>query len=141
MPFTYQSIVINAPIQEVWTRFQDFHDLSWAKNVITQVEKVGEVDGHHVGAKRILNSAFHETLIEIDAEKYNLKYLIDDGPSPVSKTEVANYIGHVSLKPVTEGGGTFVEWSSAWESPSQEAVEFCHGIYVVLLKDLAASFQ
>ena len=68
MPFTYQSIVINAPIQVVWTRFQNFHDLSWAKNVITSVAKVGEVDGHQVGAKRIINNAFYETLIEIDEE-------------------------------------------------------------------------
>lgn len=140
MPFTYQSIVINVPIQTVWTRFQNFHDLAWAKNVITQVTKVGELDGHQVGAKRIINNAFHETLLEIDEEKYDLKYLIDDGPSPISKAEVSNYIGHVALKPITEGGGTFVEWSSSWESSSSKAVEFCHGIYVALLKDLAASF-
>ena len=141
MPTTDQSIVVDAPIADVWSRFIDFHDLSWAPNVITSVEKVGSIDGGAAGAKRILNDAFHETLIEIDSDKYFLKYSIDDGPSPVSKDEVDNYIGVVKLSPREEGNGTLVEWTSSWESKDDDAVEFCHGIYVALLGDLAKSFD
>ena len=65
MPKCYQSRVIDAPIEKVWSAIKDFHDLSWATNVVTSVEKVGEVKGSEVGAKRILNEAFHETLISI----------------------------------------------------------------------------
>ncbi len=64
MPTTNQSTVVNAPIADVWSRFDNFHDLSWAPNVITHVEKEGSIDGSSVGAKRILNNAFYETLIE-----------------------------------------------------------------------------
>lgn len=141
MPSTNQSKVIDAPITVVWDKFNNFHDLSWAPNVITNVEKIGSVDGGEVGAKRILNNAFQETLVEIDNGKYRLKYSIDDGPSPVSKDEVSNYYGVVQLSPATEGSGTLVEWSSSWESNVDDAVEFCHGIHVALLSELANSFK
>lgn len=141
MPSTNQSIDIYASISEVWTKFDNFHDLSWAPNVITHVEKVGSIDGGAVGAKRILNNVFHETLVEIDQDKHVLKYSIDDGPSPVSKKEVSNYYGVVKLSPTDEGSRTHVEWSSSWESNVEDAVEFCHGIYVALLNELAATFN
>ncbi|WP_198942551.1 SRPBCC family protein [Methyloprofundus sedimenti] len=66
-----------------------------------------------------------------------MRYSIDDGPSPVSASEVNNYIGRVQLKPVTLSGDTFVEWKSTWESNSEDARDFCHQIYVALLKALA----
>ncbi len=141
MPTTDQSIVVDAPIADVWSRFSDFHDFSWAPNVMTQVDKVGSIDGGSPGAKRILNNAFHETLIEINNDEYSLKYSIDDGPSPVSKEEVDNYVGVVRLSPAEDGSGTLVEWSSSWDSKVDDAVEFCHGIYVALLGELAKSFD
>ena len=141
MPSTNQSIVVNASVDEVWTRFRNFHDLSWASNVIANVEKVGDVDGGSVGAKRLLNGVFHETLVEIDDDAYFLRYSIDDGPSPVSRDEVSNYIGIVKLSSVEQGGQTLVEWTSAWDSDSEDAVEFCHGIYAALLGALVESFE
>jgi len=140
MPSTEQSIEVSAPIAEVWNRFSNFHDLSWAPNVITSVDKVGDIAGNSVGAKRILNKAFHETLIEINHDAYFLKYSIDDGPSPVSKEEVSNYVGVVRLCPESDGETTRVEWTSSWESKADDAVAFCHGIYVALLGELKSSF-
>ncbi|MDH3526082.1 MAG: SRPBCC family protein [Gammaproteobacteria bacterium] len=141
MPSTSQSIVVPAPVDEVWARLSNFHDFSWAPNVITHVDKVGERAASEVGAKRILNQVFHETLIEIDADQHLLRYSIDDGPSPVAPRDVSNYIGSIRLAPDPDSGGTLVEWSSRWESKSEDAVEFCHGIYVALLGALAKSFQ
>ncbi len=141
MPCTDQSKVINASIDDVWARFTDFHDLSWASEIISKVEKVGDVGGGEVGAKRFLNDAFHETLLEIDHEKKTMRYSVDDGPSPLSKDEVSNYEGVVKLSSDVGSGGTLVEWSSSWESDSGEAVEFCHDIYVALLDALAKSVE
>ena len=70
MPSTNQSKDIDASMSEVWSKLNNFHDLSWAPNVVTNVEKVGSIAGGEVGAKRILNNAFHETLVEIDNSKY-----------------------------------------------------------------------
>jgi len=121
MPSTYQFKDIDAPIPEVWSNFHIFHNLSWAPNAITSIEKIGGIDGGKVGAKRILNNAFHETLVEIDNSEYMLKYSIDDddGPSPVSKEEVSNYYGVIKLSPSTENNKTHVEWSSSWESKAR----------------------
>lgn len=141
MPATDQSIVVDAPIADVWKRFADFHDLSWARNVISSVQKVGSIDGDTPGAKRILNAAFHETLAELDSDKHYLKYSIDDGPSPVSNDEVDNYFGVVRLTPSEGGDGTLVQWTSSWDSKADDAVEFCHGIYVALLGELVKSFH
>jgi len=140
MPETNQSIDINAPISDVWEKLKNFHDLSWAPNVITSVDKVGDIDGRQVGAKRVLNNAFHEKLVEIDNNNYSLKYSIDDGPSPVSKNDVSNYFGLVNLSASGENGQTHVSWTSSWDSNSEDAVDFCHGIYVALLNELSASF-
>lgn len=140
MPVTQQSIDVDSSIEEVWFRFRNFHDMSWAPNVISSVEKVGDVEGDKAGAQRILNDAFHETLVEINHDQYHLKYSIDDGPSPVSRQEVSNYYGVVRLTPSGQGQGTHVEWSSSWDANVDDAVDFCHGIYVALLAELKKSF-
>lgn len=137
MPQCYQSIIVHAPIEKVWETIKNFHDMSWSSSVIEQCEAVGEISGTEVGAKRILNGVFHETLLECNDHEHRVRYSIDDGPSPVSASEVNNYIGRVQLKPVTLSGDTFVEWGSTWESNSEEARDFCHQIYVALLKALA----
>ena len=139
MPVTTQSKIINAPLEATWVKLSNFHDLSWAPNVVESCDKVGAIGSHDVGAKRILNGVFHETLTETDHGSYSIKYSIDDGPSPVSKQDVSNYIGTIKLSPATDGA-TLVAWNSSWESNSEDAVDFCHGIYVALLDELAASF-
>lgn len=138
---TYQSITIQASPERVWSTLRDFHDMSWAPNVITGVEIVGDAASDEPGAGRVLNGAFHETLREINDEERTFSYSIDDGPSPVSKDDVKNYIGTVSVQAGDGEGSTFVEWSSSWEQNDEAAFEFCHGIYVALLADLKKSLE
>ena len=141
MPKCYQTRVIEAPIEKVWNAIQDFHDLSWAPNVVTAVKKVGDIAGTKVGAKRVLNDAFHETLLSVDSENYTFSYSIDEGISPVSSKEVSNYVGVVRLIPVTLSDETFIEWGSTWKAKTVEAEEFCHMIYVSLMNDLNKSLK
>ena len=138
---TYQSIVIDVSVERAWNAIRNFHDMSWAPNVFTTVEAVGDIPGNQVGAVRLLNGAFHETLLELNDEDHTFSYSIDDGPSPVSKDEVSNYVGHVSVQPVAEGGGTLVEWSSTWEQNDEAVYEFCHGVYVAALEDMKRSLE
>ncbi len=141
MPNTYQSIVINAPVDRVWEVVRHFHDLSWAPDVIQECKSIGDKQGDQIGARRQLNSAFLETLVELSDKDHRLGYRIDDGPSPVSKGEVQDYYGLVQLRPVTNSNGTFIEWSSSWEAKSDEAVDFCRKIYVSLLKALQQTLE
>lgn len=136
MPKCYQSKIINAPIEKVWNTIKDFHDLSWAPNVVTSVTKTGDSEGSNIGAKRILNDVFHETLLSICDVNHTFSYAIEEGISPVSSKEVSNYVGIVTLHPITLSDETLIEWSSSWEAKTKEAEEFCHMIYVSMINDL-----
>ena len=131
----YNSTIINSPIEKVWGRIKDFHDLGWAKGVIETVDVVGEKKGDEVGAMRVLNGAFNETLIEIDPVQHFFKYSIDDGPGPVAKEAVKNYVGHVQLFAVTDDDTTLLLWTSIYDSEDPRAVaDLCNPIYRALLK-------
>ncbi len=136
MGSTHQAIDLDASPDNVWQAIRDFHNMSWAPNVISNLEKVGDKAGDEIGAGRVLNGMFHETLITLDDDAKTFTYSIDDGPSPVSKDDVKNYVGSVSVHAAGQGDGTHVEWSSAWQDNDDAAADFCHGIYVALLQDL-----
>ena len=137
----YNTSVINAPIASVWAKIRNFHNMDWAAGVITSVEVVGDLPGHVPGAGRVLNEAFHETLRSLSDEDYSLSYTIDDGPGPVSKDEVSDYLGEVRLIPITENDATLIEWKSSYESKADDAVgEFCNPIYRALLQALKSHF-
>ncbi|MHC4569002.1 MAG: SRPBCC family protein [Planctomycetota bacterium] len=138
----YNSAVIGAPREKVWQAIRDFHDLGWAQGVITKVDIEGDRKGDQIGAKRILNDAFHETLLTLNDDERTFSYSIDDGPEPVSKDSVSNYIGAVRVLPITESDTTFIEWQSTYESPDDTAVgDFCNPIYVALLTALKQHFS
>ena len=118
----YNSAVINAPSQIVWEKIRNFHDLAWAAGVVTKTAVVGDLKGDEIGAKRILNDVFHETLLSLDDEDRTFSYRIDDGPGPVAKDAVKNYVGAVRVLPITENNTTFVEWQSTYESADDRAV-------------------
>jgi len=136
MPQCYQSKIINAPIEKVWETIKCFHNLDWAPSVVTSTQKVGELKGNQVGAKRILNEAFHETLLDVCDRGHTFSYSIDEGVSPVSSKEVSNYVGVVKLHPITLSNETLIEWKSSWEAKTKEAEEFCHMLYVAMMNDL-----
>ncbi len=139
MGTTNQSITINVPADKVWESIRNFHDMSWAPNIIEKLEVVGDKGGDEPGAARVLNDAFRETLLELDADNMTFRYSIDDGPSPVSSSDVDNYIGQVQVK--AEGEGSLVEWQSKWERNDEATYDFCHPLYVALLEDMKKSLE
>ncbi len=136
----YNKVEIEAPINKVWELVKDFHDMSWAPGVITSLEIVGDKKGNEVGAKRILNEAFHETLTKLDYENTTFSYSIDDGPGPVAEDAVKNYIGVVKLAETSNG--TSMEWNSSFESANEnDVVEFCNPIYRALMSALSETLS
>jgi len=138
---TNQSIMIKATLEKVWDAIKDFQNTDWAPNVISKIEKKGDIPGNEPGSRRILNDAFQETLAELDEENKTFSYSIDDGPSPISKNDVSNYIGRVRVSSTVNGDETLVEWSSTWENNDEAAYEFCHSIYIALLEDMKKSLE
>ena len=136
----YNRIEIKAPINKVWDTIKDFHDISWAPNVVVSVTKVGDKNGNEIGAKRILNDAFHETLTVLDPQNFTFSYSIDDGPGPVASDAVSNYIGTVKLTP--SDVGCVVEWSSTFLSENEgEVADFCNPIYMALLNSISETLS
>jgi len=135
------STIVPADVDTVWNRLRDFHDMSWAQGVIESCEPVGDLPGTQIGAKRILNQAFHETLLALDDTTRTLKYSIDDGPEAVSKDNVSNYVGEVRVFPITSNNTAFVLWTSSWEDSGGGVAEFCDPIYKGLLDALTEFFK
>jgi hypothetical protein len=137
----YNSTIINAPTDKVWSTIRNFHDVSWASGPIESCEAVGTLSGDQVGAQRRLNGAFEETLIGVNDRDRSFTYQITEGPSPISSNEIASYYGEVRVLPVTDSGGTFVEWSSSWTGTAGSVAEFCDPIYQALLGALKQSME
>lgn len=135
----YNSIVIDAPVDEVWEALRRFHDMSWAPNVITSLEPEG--DPETPGAKRVLNGVFFETLISIDDENRICRYSIDDGPDAVSHDNVTGYVGQIQVFPVTADDSAFVLWTSSWQESGGGVEDLCNPIYRALLSDLENHFE
>ncbi len=133
----YNSVTVSAPVDKVWETLRNFHDMSWGD---IQVEAVGDAGATEIGAKRILNGAFHETLLTFDDEERTFSYSITDGPDAVSKDNVQGYIGEVRVFPVTDDNSTFVLWASRWDSSGGGVQEFCDPIYQALLGALKSHF-
>ena len=138
----YNSITVEAPIDEVWSAVSHFHDFSWAPDVVTDVKVVGDRRHDQIGAQRVLNGVFHETLLALDNLNKTLSYSIDDGPGAVAKGSVSNYVGRVRVSPITADHTTFVEWQSTYDSADDAAVgELCNPIYQALLGALRRHFS
>jgi len=136
------STVVDSPIEKTWETIRSFHALEWAAPVVEQVEKVGDIGADQPGAQRVLNGVFHETLVSLDDQRRRFAYSIDDGPGPVARDAVSNYLGVVELYPVTDTGQTLVVWSSSYESDSSEAVgALCNPIYQALLAALKSHLR
>ena len=135
------STIVQLPIDQAWEKLKNFHDMSWAPNVITSVEKVGDKSGLEIGAKRILNQAFHETLTVFDEESKQIKYTIDNGPEALSPDNVQGYVGEVTLTPLSENE-TKVQWDASWENEGDKDVHaFCDPVYKALLADMAENLK
>ena len=110
-PSSFNKIEISAAPQKVWDTISNFHDLSWAPGVVESLEKIGSASGDEVGAARLINGVFKETLTAIDSAGLTFTYSMDDGPGPVAAGVVDNYIGVVKIS--ESGGGTAAALSSS----------------------------
>lgn len=134
------SAVIAAPVDEVWRRIRNFHDMSWTP-AIASLEPVGEARADQLGAKRILNGAFHETLLGLDDLERSFRYQITDGPSPVSKDELLYYYGTVRVLPVTDENASLVIWETRYEAKDDAQVkQLCDPFYITFLAHLKAQY-
>jgi carbon monoxide dehydrogenase subunit G len=134
------TIEIKAPIKKVWATVSDFHNLHWAPEVVTSVAKLGSKGRHEIGAKRVVNDLFHETLTDFNSAEHRFCYSIDHGPGPLAKPLLQSYNATVTL--TANDHGTTVEWLSSFQSTSDEdVIAFCKPLHIALLSALKNSIE
>jgi hypothetical protein len=137
----YNTCVVNAPVEQVWAALRNFHDMSWAPAVVTSLKPIGDAAGDQLGAKRVLNGAFHETLRGLDDVDRVITYSIDDGPELVSRDQISGHVAVVRVFAVTDSNATFVVWSSTWKDSPGGVKDFCDPIFKALLDSLKHHFS
>ena len=139
MPDVHTSLVINAPVDQVWNKIKDFHDLAWAPGLVSSCVVVGDVGGNTPGTKRLVNDTILDRLLDYDADEHGYKYAIEEAPSPLSGDEISNFVGHLRLS-TADDDRTLAEYSGSWKAQNDEAVAVVDGIYSGLLSELSARF-
>lgn len=137
---TYNSIIIDASADQVWSTLRNFNDMSWADGIVESVTSENGKGGTEVGATRVVNGAITETLQSFDDDAMGFSYSIDDGPDVLSKDQVSGYVGKARVTPITATGQTFVEWASDWQGAKGDVKGFCDPLYAGLLGLLAKKF-
>lgn len=136
----YNSIIVDASADQVWSTVRNFNDMAWAEGIVESLESTNGMGGTEVGAKRTLNGAIDETLVAFDDDAKAFSYSIDDGPAVLSKDAVRGYQGTVRVAPITATGQAFIEWESHWADATGDVKGFCDPLYAGLLGLLAKKF-
>lgn len=138
---TYNSIVINASADHVWSALRNFNNMDWAEGIVESVESTNGKAGTEVGAVRLVNGAIRETLQSFDDDSMAFSYSIDEGPDVLASDMMSGYLGKVRVMPITLTGQSFVEWSSDWASAKGDVKGFCDPLYAGLLGLVAKKFN
>jgi uncharacterized protein YndB with AHSA1/START domain len=120
MARAYASIILNAPVETVWSLVRDFNGLpSWAP-AIAKSKIEGGIDADVVGCVRSFythdGGHIRERLLELDDANRFMTYNFEKPAFPVK-----HYIATLRLYPVTHGDMTFAEWGATFdEAPGDE---------------------
>ncbi len=123
MPRPYASGVVAAPVDKVWAQIRAFNELPAFHPAVGHSELVEGVDGQ-VGAVRRLTLAaggdpFDERLVALDDADRALTYAFV-GANPFG---VRRYVSTVRVAPVTDSGGSFVEWWAEYDADAGQEEE------------------
>ncbi|MEQ1952224.1 zinc-binding dehydrogenase [Mesorhizobium yinganensis] len=127
-----QSTIIDAPVDDVWRVLRDFngHE-SWHPAIASSVIEGGEPVDAVSSVRRFRlkdGGELREQLLSLSDCDRRLTYCLLEAPLPLM-----GYVASIALKPVTDGDGTFWEWSSVFYPPAERRDELVRlvtdGIY------------
>ena len=118
MPTPHRSLVISASVAQVWSVVRLFDGLpAWHPVIASSALDSGQ-EGQ-VGALRRLTTADGGVIVErlrsLDDDRYRFTYAIEQSPFPIR-----DYVSTMRLAPVTDSGGTFIEWSARFDVDSAD---------------------
>jgi hypothetical protein len=113
MPQVFTSIVVGAPIGEVWALLRDFAAIgSWHPALPPCEIEGGPAD--RVGCVRVfpLAGGHRETLVSLDDENRAIAFTFADNAAGL---RVRRYLSTMATRPVTLSNHTYVEWVSRFD--------------------------
>ena len=121
MAEVYTSSVIGASADQVWAVIRDFNALPEWHPAIAESRIEGGQPADQVGCVRAFRlrdgGAIRERLLALSDYDFSCTYAILESPMGVE-----NYVATLKLTPITDGGGTFAEWSAEFDcAPEREA--------------------
>jgi Polyketide cyclase / dehydrase and lipid transport len=113
MPQICTSTVLGAPVGEVWALLRDFAAISGWHPALPPCE-IEDGPADRVGCIRVFPLAgdHRETLISLDDRRRTIAYTFPDNAAGL---RVRRYISTMTIRPVTMGDRTYVEWSSQFD--------------------------
>jgi hypothetical protein len=131
MPQVFESAVIAAPAERVWALIGDFNSMpDWQPDIVASEIENG-VSGKTVGCVRRATqhdgTQIRGILVEHSDREHSYTYAVLTAPIPIF-----DYVGRLSLRPVTATGHTYIEWSCRFEAPpdvSAEAATFLADVF------------
>jgi hypothetical protein len=127
VPKIFESAVIDAPMDQVWSVVRDFDGLSsWHPLVAeSRIEDGGPSD--RVGCVRNMQThdgdTIRETLLRLDDHAHVCTYDIVE-----SHLGVAGYVATLRLLPITATNATYAEWSAEFRCAPEAEGELVEGI-------------
>jgi hypothetical protein len=121
MPHVVKSTIVDAPTDRVWAVLRDFngHDRWHPAVAISTIERAQAADKVGCVRRFKLKDGFElrEQLLALSDLEQTFSYCLLDTPIPMF-----NYVAHIRLLPVTDGGRTFWHWESRFTTRPEDAV-------------------
>ena len=120
MPKAYASTVIDLPADRVWAAVRDFNALPvWAGHMVARSEIEDGKAADQVGCVRsfVLHDGEHlrERMVELSDVARTYVYNFEKTPFAVQ-----NYLATLRVTPVTDTGGSLVEWWTTFDCAPAE---------------------
>jgi hypothetical protein len=142
VPKVFTSVVVGAPAGEVWALLRDFAAIgTWHPALPPAEIENGPAD--RVGCVRVypLAGGHRETLASLDDQNRTIAFTFADNAGGLP---VRNYLSTMTVRPVTIGNHTYVEWSSRFDCDEPDegktAAQIRDGVLVPGLGALAERF-
>ncbi len=115
MATVYGSTIVKADPEKVWALVRDFNALpQWFPFIVSSELREGDTHDK-VGAVRTLQArgggVVRERLLELSDPEMRLRFLTFEGADLT-----LNYNGHMQVRPLTRGGGSFFEFYGVFDA-------------------------
>ena len=140
MATVYESTVVKASPEEVWALVRDFNALpKWFPFIVSSELQEGDLPDR-VGAVRTLRArnggTVRERLLEISDPEMRLRFLTFEGADLT-----LNYNGHMRVRPVTRGSGTFFEFYGVFDAADGNIEKASHWLRTQIFASVFIRFE